>query len=134
MVKNLRVLLALAVVGTLALTACSSATATSVETASAQDASSVLAENSEAVVLDIRTPEEFAGPRIDGAVNIDFYAADFADQIAALDRDTTYVVYCRSGNRSGQARGVFEELGFADVTEVAGGILAWHDAGLPLDG
>lgn len=134
MVKNVRVLLALVVVGTLALTACSSTTAASVETVPAQDAYSVLANNPNAVVLDIRTPEEFAGPRIAGAVNIDFYAADFADQIAALDRDVTYVVYCRSGNRSGQAQGVFEQLGFADVTDVGGGIVAWHEAGLPLDG
>ena len=63
---------------------------------------------------------------------VDFYAADFAEQLAALDTDVPYLVYCRSGNRSGQALGVMEQLGFASAVDVDGGIVAWADAGLPV--
>ena len=84
------------------------------------------------VVLDVRTPEEFAEGHLEGAVLIDFYAADFAEQLAALDPDVPYLVYCRSGNRSGQAMGVMEELGFTSAADIDGGIVAWVDAGLPV--
>lgn len=84
------------------------------------------------VVLDVRTPEEFATGHLEGAVLVDFYAADFAEQLAALDTDVSYLVYCRSGNRSGQALGVMEQLGFISAADVDGGIVAWTGAGLPV--
>lgn len=84
------------------------------------------------VVLDVRTPEEFAQGHLDGATSIDFYGPDFADRVAALDRDVPYLVYCHSGNRSGQARAIMEGLGFTDVADVGGGIAAWTEAGLPV--
>ena len=84
----------------------------------------------ELVILDVRTPEEFAEGHIEGAVQIDFYAPDFADRIAELDRDVPYLVYCRSGNRSGQTRELMADLGFSSVTDVDGGFVAWVDAGL----
>lgn len=83
-------------------------------------------------VLDVRTPEEFAEGHVEGATLIDFYEPDFAERIAALDRDATYVVYCRSGNRSGQATALMAEQGFSAVHDVDGGVLAWEAAGLPL--
>lgn len=84
-------------------------------------------------VLDVRTPEEFAEGHVAGATLIDFYAPDFAERIAALDRDATYVVYCRSGNRSSQATALMAERGFPAVSDVEGGVLAWEAAGLPLE-
>ncbi len=84
------------------------------------------------VVLDVRTPEEFAEGHLDGAVLVDFYDADFVDQLAALDPDVPYLVYCRSGNRSGETLGVMEQLGFSSAVDVDGGILAWSSAGLPV--
>lgn len=86
------------------------------------------------VVLDVRTPEEFAEGHLADALLIDFYEPDFGAQLAQLDRDVPYVLYCRSGNRSGQAREMMSELGFVDVADVDGGIIAWAEAGLPLDG
>jgi rhodanese-related sulfurtransferase len=85
------------------------------------------------VALDVRTPEEFAGGHLGGAVNVDFYAADFAERLAGLDRDTTYVLYCRSGNRSATTATMMRDLGFTSVVEVDGGILAWQEAGLPVE-
>lgn len=84
------------------------------------------------VILDVRTPEEFAEGHVEGAVMIDFYEPDFAEQIAGLDRDGSYLLYCRSGNRSEQARTLMADLGFSDVADVEGGIVAWTEAGLPL--
>lgn len=84
------------------------------------------------VILDVRTPEEFAEGHLDGAVLVDFYDADFADQLAELDPDVPYLVYCRSGNRSGQTLPLMEQLGFGSAVDIGGGILAWVDAGLPV--
>ena len=109
------------------------AEATGLRTVAASDAEAVIAAGGDdLVVLDIRTPEEFAEGRIDGAVNIDFYAPDFGDRLAELDPDARYVMYCRSDNRTGQTMPMLEELGFADVAEVDGGVLAWAEAGLTL--
>lgn len=83
------------------------------------------------VVLDVRTPDEFAEARLDGAIMIDFYEDDFATQLAELDPNASYLLYCRSGNRSGQTALLMEELGFTDVADVDGGIVAWNAAGLP---
>lgn len=84
------------------------------------------------VILDVRTPDEFAEGHIDGAIMIDFYETDFSARLAELDPDAPYLIYCRSGNRSGQTRAIMADLGFTDVADVDGGVLAWTDAGLPL--
>ncbi|MBX9470632.1 rhodanese-like domain-containing protein [Microcella sp.] len=68
------------------------------------------------VVIDVRTPAEFASGHLEGAVNIDVQSADFESRISELDPAGTYFVYCRSGNRSGQAIARMEALGFSDLT------------------
>ncbi len=75
-----------------------------------------------AVVLDVRTPEEFAEGHLRSAVLMDFYAPDFKDSIAQLDKGKSYYVYCRSGNRSGKTLAMMRELGFTHVLDAAGGI------------
>lgn len=67
-------------------------------------------------VIDVRTPAEFAEGHLDGAINIDWQGATFADDIAQFDTAGTYVIYCRSGNRSGQAISAMTEMGFTDLT------------------
>lgn len=84
------------------------------------------------VVLDVRTPEEFAEGHIENAVMLDFYRDDFADRLAELDPTTPYVLYCRSGNRSGRTLQMMADLGFDTVYNVDGGIISWLDAGLPV--
>lgn len=86
----------------------------------------------DAVVLDVRTPEEFAAGHVAGAVNIDVSAPTFADQIAQLPTDATYLVYCRSGNRSAQAAAQMVEAGFVDVYNVDAGLPTLAAAGVPL--
>ncbi len=119
------------------LAGCSSTTVVDqqITTVSPADAAGIIEQNTnntDFVLLDIRTPEEYAAGKIAGAVNIDFYDADFREQLDALDKDTHYVVYCNSGNRSGQSLSVFEDLGFARVENVATGITGWYEDGYPV--
>ena len=66
------------------------------------------------------------------AQNIDIEGADFATRIAALDKNATYAVYCRSGNRSGTALEQMSAAGFTHVYDLAGGIGAWQNMGGPM--
>jgi rhodanese-related sulfurtransferase len=127
-VKLLALLLA---IGALLVTGCSTTDGT-LETVTPNAAAEVIASESDVVVIDLRTPDEYSAGIVEGAINIDFYDTDFAAQLDALDKDVHYVVYCRSDNRSGQAMGTFADLGFAEVTEIDGGIVDWYAAGLPV--
>ncbi|MCE9514418.1 MAG: rhodanese-like domain-containing protein [Mycobacterium sp.] len=83
-------------------------------------------------IIDVRTPEEFADGHIAGAVNIPVQQPDFATRIAALDPNTTYAVYCRSGNRSQPAVAAMEEAGITTIYELDSGTKGWTAAGQPL--
>lgn len=72
-------------------------------------------------ILDVRRPSEYAPRHIRGALNLDFYASDFQTQLEALDRNRVYLVYCASGNRSGQAVSKMQKLGFMTVYNLTGG-------------
>jgi rhodanese-related sulfurtransferase len=91
-----------------------------------------LAADTSVVIVDVRTPAEFAEGHLERAVLIDLSAAGFRDGITELDRSATYFVYCQSGNRSGQATAIMAELGFENVFDLDGGILAWQAAGAPV--
>ena len=84
------------------------------------------------ITLDVRTPIEFAEGHIEGARLIDFQSGNFENDIAALDKNATYAVYCRSGNRSGQAVKVMQDAGFKNIYNLNGGVIDWANAGLPL--
>jgi rhodanese-related sulfurtransferase len=84
------------------------------------------------VILDVRTPGEFAEGFIEGAQMIDFQSGNFATEIGTLDKDVTYAVYCRSGNRSGQAVKVMQDAGFLNLFNLEGGVIDWANQGMPL--
>ena len=81
------------------------------------------------VLLDVRTPSEFAAGHIAGAVNIDVESATFPQLVAALDPTKNYAVYCRSGSRSKAAVSAMEQAGFSHLFDLAGGIGAWQSSG-----
>ncbi|WP_324670787.1 rhodanese-like domain-containing protein [Hymenobacter sp. GOD-10R] len=81
------------------------------------------------VVLDVRTPDEYASGHLQNARNLDFKAADFSTQIAHLDTAKTYVLYCASGNRSGKAGVLMQQQGFRKVLN-AGGFKTLKESGL----
>ena len=77
-------------------------------------------------VLDVRTPAEYAQGHIEGAVNIDFRAKDFAAEIGKLDRSHSYLLHCRSGGRSARALKVMQDQGFTAIYHMADGYIAWE--------
>lgn len=93
----------------------------------------LLEQGDDLVLIDVRTPEEFADGHVAGAEMIDIQAEDFADRIAELDPDATTVVYCRTGNRSARAAAYMDEQGFTDVYD-AGGFADLAEAGASVAG
>ena len=75
-----------------------------------------------AAVIDVRTPDEFASGHLDGALNIDIQGSMFASEIGALDKSANYVIYCRSGNRAGQAVTYMQDNGFTGTLTNAGSV------------
>ncbi len=94
--------------------------------------SGLLQSKPEHILLDVRSPEETAQAKLPEAMEINFYQNDFLDQVNLLPKDKPVFVYCRSGNRSGQAMEKMKDLGFVEVYNLNGGILAWKAAGLPV--
>ena len=78
------------------------------------------------VILDVRTPAEFTAGHLSGAIMIDFNASNFKDEVDKLDKNKQYLVYCRTSNRSGQAVAIMKGLGFKEVYDMDGGIVAWE--------
>jgi rhodanese-related sulfurtransferase len=88
--------------------------------------------NPDFVILDVRTPEEYADGYIAESILLDFYADDFEAELDELDKNKTYLVYCRSGNRSGKSVKMMKDLNFMEVYDVDGGILRWEAEGFPM--
>ena len=80
-----------------------------------------LQEAEKAILLDVRTAGEYSGGTIPGSKNIDFLSPNFSKKVESLDKDATYFVFCRSGNRSGQACKMMHKMGY-DVRNLSGGI------------
>lgn len=80
-----------------------------------------------ALLIDIRTPEEYSSGHIPGAVNIDFYDPLFIQSIQAVAGDKTLFIYCRSGSRSNNALRQLVNTNI-DVRELRGGILSYQGA------
>lgn len=86
----------------------------------------------EAVVLDVRTPEEVAAGAIEGSTALDFYSTNFKKSLEAMDKNITVLVYCAVGGRSGNAMKMMKKMGFKEVYNLSGGIRAWQSEGKPI--
>lgn len=84
------------------------------------------------IIIDVRTPQEFADGHIENAINLDFRSTSFEAEINKLDRNKTYLIYCRSGNRSRGALDMMVKLNFREVYHLLPGIIGWQDDGLPV--
>ncbi len=85
-----------------------------------------LANDGNAVVLDVRTDAEVADGIIPNAIHIDIYKGqEFIDEVEALDKSKNYYVYCRSGGRSGKACQIMQQLGFEGTYNLQGGMMEW---------
>lgn len=120
------------VIPTTAAPAPAAAAASPVGHVDAVGAGKLLASNKDAVVIDVRTPAEYAEGHIPGSTNVDFVADSFATELGKLDRNKTYIVHCAAGGRSTQSLNVFTRLGFKSVVHLDGGMNGWVAAGKPL--
>ncbi len=105
------------------------------EDISPQEANALIQENrnnTDFVILDVRTSGEYAEVRIENSLNIDFYSSSFEDSLAVLDKNKTYLLYCRSGNRSGQTFTKMKSMEFSRLYNMLGGILRWIEEELPV--
>lgn len=94
------------------------------------------------VLIDVREPAEFATGHLPDAINVPRGVLEFeieahpavgcATEPGLADRQRPIVVYCRSGGRAALAAASLQQLGFADVRSIAGGIMGWSAAGLPV--
>jgi len=110
--RFLPVFVGLALVATPALASCGGSSTSS------DDTTTVISLVPASKVIDVRTPEEFGEGYVKGAVNIDVSNPNFESQIASLDKDAAYSVYCRSGNRSAVAVDIMRNAGFTNVVDL----------------
>ena len=134
--KNLIVLILSVplIIGVTLITGCVRDETTTIEDITPQEAFALIQNNQnnpDFVIIDVRTREEFSAGHIENAANIDFYAETFSDMLNNLDKNKTYLIYCRSGARSGSTLDTMADLDFKDVNNISGGMIAWDAAGLP---
>ena len=88
-------------------------------------------DNPDFIILDVRTPSEYASGYIENAVNLDYYLDDFEETLDSYDKNKTYLIYCRTANRSTSVMNIMQRLEFTEVYNMQGGINAWTSAGYP---
>jgi rhodanese-related sulfurtransferase len=89
-------------------------------------------ENQNFIILDIRTQEEYESGHIQNSIMIDYYSDIFKNELDKLDKNKTYLIYCRTGRRTGLTLDIMEELGFIEVYNMLGGITQWQAKGYPV--
>jgi rhodanese-related sulfurtransferase len=122
--------LAVATISTIFLTGCSSEGGSAVDLGVAEFQAKT--QEADVVILDVRTKSEFNEGHIANSINIDFQSDTFLNEISKLDKSKTYAVYCRSGNRSGQAVSKMTNEEFISLYNLNGGVIDWAGAGYPL--
>jgi len=105
-----------------------------IQNVSVSKASGIISDNDgspDFVLLDIRTPDEFNEERLAGSVNLDYYESSFESDLDAMDKSRMYLIYCRTGTRSGNALDMMDDLDFEEVYNMLGGIVDWKESGRP---
>jgi thioredoxin len=111
-------------------TSCNGQTNANYESIAAVNFAEKIKTTPQAAIIDVRSPEEFAGQHIDNAINIDWNGDNFEGKIGKYDKSKPIFVYCMSGGRSKQAAEKLAELGYTKIYELQGGIMKWNAAGL----
>ena len=93
------------------------------------EAAEILKKYSSVQVLDVRTANEYSQGQISNAVDVDYYSSSFEHQLDQLDKNTTWLIHCRTGVRSGNSLSIMQSLGFTSIIHLNGGISAWTQAG-----
>jgi len=82
-------------------------------------------QDSDYILVDVRTVEEYESGHIQDAVNFDFYSESFQNDILTLDKRSSIILYCRTQNRSTKTANYLKENGYKEITVIAGGITSW---------
>jgi rhodanese-related sulfurtransferase len=117
------------------LLGCSHSPVANVHNLSALEAKALIDRNrgqADFVILDLRTPKEFAAGHIAGAVMLDYYSPGFQQGLQQLDKSKRYLIYCRTGNRSGRTLKLIGQMGLTSVYHLKDGIVDWNRHKLPL--
>ena len=85
--------------------------------------------NKDILLIDVRTPGEYASGHLENSVNINFRASNFKDLIGELDKNQDVYVYCKVGGRSASAAKTMEDMGFNKIYDLKGGIMQWEKNG-----
>ena len=83
------------------------------------------------VIIDVSTPLEYKAFHLKGAINVNLISRFFKSRLDVMNKDRTYVVYCKLGGRSKIAQKLMKQLGFRTVYNIVGGTLLWKEEGLP---
>ncbi len=86
--------------------------------------------NTDILLIDVRTPEEYASGHLENSVNIDYKAGNFKELIAELDTNQDVYVYCKVGGRSNNSAKMMKKMGFKKIYDLEGGIRNWEKNGL----
>lgn len=99
---------------------------------SAEEFKAKLEATKDAILIDLRTPEEVKKGTLPNAMVIDFFGKDFEKKFAALDKNKTYFIYCASGGRSGETKELMIQNGFKAVFHMPEGFNGWSRKKLPV--
>ena len=77
------------------------------------------------ILVDVRTIEEYESGHIQDAINFDFYSESFQKEILSLDKSSSIILYCRTQNRSTKTANYLKENGYKEITVLEGGITSW---------
>jgi len=88
-------------------------------------------ESDDLVIIDVSTPQEYKDLHLEGAINLNLLSRFFKTRLDVMNKDRTYLVYCKVGGRSKIAQKLMQQLGFQTVYNITGGTLLWEDEGLP---
>ncbi|MCF7569215.1 rhodanese-like domain-containing protein [Sabulilitoribacter arenilitoris] len=129
--KQILVLILL-LISILVIFSCSKRLPSKAKLISAEDMQSLLKQDS-VLLIDVRTPKEFNAGHIKNALNINFFAPTFTEDIKAIDKEKPVILYCRSGKRSAKSAKKFIEAGFTDLYNLDGGIIKWKLEGFNIE-
>ena len=89
------------------------------------DAQFIEIQDTDYILVDVRTAEEYESGHIQDAVNFDFYSESFQNDILTLDKNSSIILYCRTQNRSTKTANYLKENGYKEITVLVGGITSW---------
>ncbi len=131
----IRVLISAVLIAVVASCGLQSTTDIPINNVDVNTARDLVTQNKTVIVLDVRTPEEYAIGHIEGALNINIAEADFSKRVSKLDRDKTYIIHCSANvknGRSAKSLEIMSSFGFDKLLNMEGGIIAWEQSGYPI--